>query len=225
MLSRKGEAEEMRRSSWRCRRKPSGHPSDHSPTQSFNTHAASGHPTGIDSTQPLASRPPGEVKVKVLVAQPCPTLCDPRTSSSVQAPLSIEFFVCVCMCACMCVHLYVCFSHSVMSDSVTPRTVTHQAPLSKEFSRQEYWSGLPFPSPRDLPNPGLNLRLLCLPHCRHILYHLSLQKRPWVRASPIYSLEQKDLGAHICSTGRSKVPPHRGGRDGQCLLLGLYPFC
>ena len=34
----------------------------------------------------------------------------------------------------------------------TPRTVAHQAPLSMEFSRQEYWSGLPFPPPRHLPN-------------------------------------------------------------------------
>ena len=38
---------------------------------------------------------------------------------------------------------------------VTPWTVAHQAPLSMEFSRQEYWSGLPFPSSRDLPNPGI----------------------------------------------------------------------
>ena len=37
---------------------------------------------------------------------------------------------------------------------VTPGTVAHQAPLSMEFSRLEYWSGLPFPSPGDLPNPG-----------------------------------------------------------------------
>ena len=35
----------------------------------------------------------------------------------------------------------------------TPRTVAYQAPQSMEFSRQEYWSGLPFPSPEDLPNP------------------------------------------------------------------------
>ena len=34
-------------------------------------------------------------------------------------------------------------------------TVVHRTPLSMEFSRQEYWSGLPFPSPRDLPNPGI----------------------------------------------------------------------
>ena len=37
---------------------------------------------------------------------------------------------------------------------LTPWTVVHQAPLSTEFSRQEYWSGSPFPSPGDLPDPG-----------------------------------------------------------------------
>ena len=37
----------------------------------------------------------------------------------------------------------------------TPWTVAQQAPPSMEFSRQEYWSGLPFPSPGDLPDPGI----------------------------------------------------------------------
>ena len=37
----------------------------------------------------------------------------------------------------------------------TPWTVAYQAPPSMEFSRQEYWSGLPFPSPGDLPDPGM----------------------------------------------------------------------
>ena len=37
----------------------------------------------------------------------------------------------------------------------TPRTVAHQAPLYMGFSRQEYWRGLPFPSPGDLPDPGI----------------------------------------------------------------------
>ena len=37
----------------------------------------------------------------------------------------------------------------------TPSTGTYQAPQSMGFSRQEYWSGLPFPTPRDLPNPGI----------------------------------------------------------------------
>ena len=40
----------------------------------------------------------------------------------------------------------------------TPWTVAHWAPLSMELSRQEYWSGLPFPSPGDLPNPGIKHR-------------------------------------------------------------------
>jgi len=38
---------------------------------------------------------------------------------------------------------------------VTPWTVAHQAPLSMEFSRQEYWSELIFPSPGDFPDPGI----------------------------------------------------------------------
>ena len=38
---------------------------------------------------------------------------------------------------------------------VSPWSIAHQAPLSMEFSRQEYWSGLPFPAPGDLPNPGI----------------------------------------------------------------------
>ena len=50
-----------------------------------------------------------------------------------------------------------------MSDSfVTPRTVACQAPLSMEFPRQEYWRGLPFPSPGHLPNPGIKLNISCL---------------------------------------------------------------
>ena len=41
---------------------------------------------------------------------------------------------------------------------VTPWTVTYQAPRSMGFSRHRYWSGLPFPSPRDFPNPGIEPR-------------------------------------------------------------------
>ena len=39
-----------------------------------------------------------------------------------------------------------------------PWTVAYQAPPSMEFSKQEYWSGLPFPSPGNLPNPGIESR-------------------------------------------------------------------
>ena len=67
-----------------------------------------------------------------------------------------------CMRACMlnrfsCVRLF-----------VTLRTVTHQPPLFMGFSRQEYWSGLPFPPPGDFPTQGSNLSLV---HCWQILYH------------------------------------------------------
>ena len=47
------------------------------------------------------------------------------------------------------------WSCSVVSDSATPRTAAYQAPPSMGFSRQQHWSGLPFPSPRDLPDPGI----------------------------------------------------------------------
>jgi len=53
-------------------------------------------------------------------------------------------------------------SHSVMSDSETPWTVDRQVPLSMEFSRQEYWNGLPFPTPGDLPEQGIKPRSLAL---------------------------------------------------------------
>ena len=43
-------------------------------------------------------------------------------------------------------------------------TVAHQASLSMGFSKQEYWSGLPFPLPGDLPNPGIKPTSLCLLH-------------------------------------------------------------
>ena len=57
----------------------------------------------------------------------------------------------------------------------TPLTVVYQAPLSMGFSRQWYWSGLPFPSPGDLPNPGIEpgsptLQADALPSNGHCLF-------------------------------------------------------
>ena len=46
-------------------------------------------------------------------------------------------------------------SHSVARLFATPWIAAHQGPVSMRFSRQRYWSGLPFPSPEDLPNPGI----------------------------------------------------------------------
>ena len=85
---------------------------------------------------------------------------------------------------CVCIYVYVCVcvcvkwseSHSVMSDSLRPMDYQAcQTSLSMEFSRPEYWSGWPFPSPGGLPNPGIEPRL---PHCRWILYQLSYQGSP-----------------------------------------------
>ena len=66
-------------------------------------------------------------------------------------------------------HLISFDSVLVLSRFVSPWTVAHQAPLATGFSRQEYWSGVPFPSPGNLPDQGSNLGLLRLLHCRPIL--------------------------------------------------------
>ena len=47
------------------------------------------------------------------------------------------------------------FSAAIVSDSVAPGAIAQQAPLSMGFSRQEYWSGLPFPPPGHLPDPEI----------------------------------------------------------------------
>ena len=60
--------------------------------------------------------------------------------------------VCVCTQSLSCVQLF-----------EAPWTVAHQAPLSMGFSRQEYWSGLPFPTPGDLPNLGMEPEFLASP--------------------------------------------------------------
>ena len=52
---------------------------------------------------------------------------------------------------------------SVVSNSATPWTVAFQAPLSMRYPRQEYWSGLSYPPPRDLPNPGIKPASLVSP--------------------------------------------------------------
>ena len=65
--------------------------------------------------------------------------------------------------------LLLLFSRQVMSISfATPWTVSCQSSLSMGFPRQEYWSGLSFPSPGDLADPGSNSHLLLI---RWILYH------------------------------------------------------
>ena len=59
-----------------------------------------------------------------------------------------------------CMHVYMLCCVWLFA---TPWTVAHQPPLSMGFPRQEYWSGLPFPSTRDLPNPGIEPTSLVSP--------------------------------------------------------------
>ena len=69
----------------------------------------------------------------------------PVPSCILTQDISMHLITRVCACSVIC-HV---------QHFVTPWTVVCQAPLSMEFSRQEYWSGLPFPPPDDLPNPGI----------------------------------------------------------------------
>ena len=69
----------------------------------------------------------------------------------VHAETHTQMIVSVYVCVCVCVLSH--FSHVCLF--VTLWTVTHQAPLSMGFSRQEYWSELPCPLPGDLPDPGI----------------------------------------------------------------------
>ena len=92
--------------------------------------------------------------------------------------LQLRPSMCVCVCMCVCMHVAPTLSHVLLV--VTLWTVACQAPLSIEFSGQGYLSGLPFPTPRDLPNPGIEpLHLLhwqadSLPLCH--LGHSQIKK-------------------------------------------------
>ena len=72
----------------------------------------------------------------------------------------LEENLCICTQSLSCVWFF-----------VTPRTVARQAPLSMGFSRQEYWSGLPFPPLEDLPNLGIKPASPVSPALRWIPYH------------------------------------------------------
>ena len=59
----------------------------------------------------------------------------------------------MCVCVCVCVRVHACAQ--LCSLFVVPQTAAYQAPLSMRFVRQEYSSGLPFPTPGDFPTPGV----------------------------------------------------------------------
>ena len=73
-----------------------------------------------------------------------------RSPHCVCVCVSVCVYVCVCVCLCVCSKLLSCAQFFV-----TPWTVAHHRLLSVEFSRQEYWDGLPFPTPGDLTDSGI----------------------------------------------------------------------
>ena len=121
-------------------------------------------------------------------------------------------------------------SHSVMSDSLQPHGLSS--------TRQEYWSGLPFPPPGDLPDSGIEPGLL---HCRQILYHLSHQGSPRLaifraHKTPPHIFQGKLPGYFSWSTASTKpflfpdlLPLHPSGACGRSRLSFLstedYAVC
>ena len=77
---------------------------------------------------------------------------------TLQCPLSFQVKGSVCVCVDAWTHTLSC-----VQPFATPWTESHQAPLSMAFFRQEYWSGLPFPTPSDLPDPGIDTVSLVFP--------------------------------------------------------------
>ena len=78
-----------------------------------------------------------------------------------------------------------------------PWTVARQAPLSMEFSRPEYCSGLPLPFPGDLPSPGIKPRS---PACRWILYRLSHQGSSFLLSGSVLTYSSKTLWTVVRQT-------------------------
>ena len=79
-------------------------------------------------------------------------------------------FVCVCVCAQLLSHVWL---------FATPWTVTCQASLSMGFSRWEHWGGLEFPTPWDLPNPGIKLASLASPELAGKFFTTALPGLLW----------------------------------------------
>ena len=117
----------------------------------------------------------------------------------------------MCRCACYII--------SIMSDSVTLWTITLQASLSMGFSRQEFWSGLPFPPPGDLLDPEkLNLHLLWPLQCRQILYHWTTEEAQ-SQCSSVYMLISTTKFIH------PSFPPHSPLVTARFFLVCESLFC
>ena len=87
---------------------------------------------------------------------------------------------------------------------MTPCTVAHQGPLPMEFSRQEYWSGVPFPPPGDHPDPGIIPESIVPPALAGGFFttggHLYLVEKPVNRILEIPLRREIELCLEICNT-------------------------
>ena len=103
-----------------------------------------------------------------------------------------------------------CCAHSCPTHLVTPWTVACHVSLSMEFSRQEYWTGLPFPTPGDLPDPGIKPVSLASP------------------ALAVDSLPLRHLGSPFQTFGLLKLVINLGfGSNSECKVffrLFIYLF-
>ena len=94
-------------------------------------------------------------------------------------------------------------------------TVAHQAPLSLGFSRQEYWSGLPFPTPGDLLDPGIESLSLMSPVLADGFFPTSAT---WEARIPYECPYFRLINAHWASTACQMLPSLRGRRDIQAKM-------
>ena len=137
-------------------------------------------------------------------------------------------FVYIYACACMISHIRL----------FIPWTVAHQAPLSMEVSRQECWSGLPFPSPGDFPDSEIEVISLASPAlaggfftteppgkstytCNSLLFvymFIYIYMLPWWLSSKGSACRAGDVGSAISGSGRS--PGERNGNPLQYSCLG-----
>ena len=100
------------------------------------------------------------------------------------------------------------FSHVLFF--VTAWTVAYQAPPSMGFSRQEYWSGLPFPSPGDLPDPGIESGFL------------PRSKRPlisWLQSPSAVILEPRKIKSDTVSTVSPSISHEVMGPDAMTFVF------
>ena len=115
---------------------------------------------------------------------------------------NLLFLVFLCSKCCCC-----CLSRSVVSDSAAPWTVACQAPLSMGCSRKEYWNGLPFPLPGDLPNGGIKPKPAVF---------LALAGRLFATEPP----GSKPTPSATLSSNRRNVPSHACSERASCRSRG-----